>query len=1067
METRATRLTPTSRLTGISYRLSQNQPTFAQYAYSYDSAGNRTRAVEMVLATEDEGQAALPGGSFLGWLGRPAGASAPLRQAPIIRDRAGYRATFDETGLRFFPKRPLLAVGDYHLAYQLTTVRRGQDVIVHPGQQAPTLRDEDTIVYSHESGLNEEYAATAAGVEQRFVFAQPLTGTGDLVVEGNLTGNLRRGWQESTGEIQFLITTTGEVLANYGRAIVQDAAGRRLAARLELDGAHLRIVVPGDWLAQAIYPVVIDPLIGTNFAVSTQEAGGPQDRVAAAYGGASATLVVWTGNKGLTGEDILGQLVSAEGELLSPTLSLVSDWDNQRNPAVAANPPAGYLVIWQSYGMLSGWDLQGQRLSLEGQPIGTRLDMAAPGDETDPAVAANGETGEYLITWRSSMGIYARIVSAEGNPGAPFQVSTTGFNWGAPAVAYHPGADQYLVTWAVQGGMGWTVVGRLVNADGSTPGAELDPVAGPAYLDEIEPALTYGASRQEYLLVYQQVNYSTGETIRGQRLDSSGGCLGDSFAVSETGPSNERPAVVYGAALGEYLVTWQGSTGSNGPHDLYAQRVTALGALQGQETALTEDDDKQNDPAVVYHAAAGEYLAAWQDLRSQVDWEIYARRIQADGNLAGQEVLVSSTPLNEDQQEVAAAYSAHQGLYLAIWRDMRADSGGDLSGQLIGPGGALVGAALPIDANPAAQAAPAVAYDPSADQFLVVWQQAGNGWDVYARRVNGQGVPVGVAFSLAAGASDQTAPAVAYNDAAGAFLVIWEDSRNGNADLYGRPVAAGGPGTEMAIRVAAGDQRRPALAAGNADGYLVTWEENATPPRDVQGLRLDVSGAPRGDVVAIATGAQDEGAPAVVYGAEPGLYLVTWEQGPVSKDILMRFVAPDDPAIQQAVLTVTAELVSEEAPAVIYGSATAEWVVAWQQNGGGSGWDIGGCVLNTAGQVLGGADALAVATGNQEAVALAYDPGRGRTLAVWQDGRNAETALDVYAQLAKGYTTVIEYQYDPLYRLTDAHYSDGADYEYQYDAVGNRLAVTDTTAAVTLTTYSYDAADRAPCNSMG
>jgi RHS repeat-associated protein len=54
-------------------------------------------------------------------------------------------------------------------------------------------------------------------------------------------------------------------------------------------------------------------------------------------------------------------------------------------------------------------------------------------------------------------------------------------------------------------------------------------------------------------------------------------------------------------------------------------------------------------------------------------------------------------------------------------------------------------------------------------------------------------------------------------------------------------------------------------------------------------------------------------------------------------------------------------------------------------------------------------------------------------------------------------TRVISYTYDPLGRLSQAAQSDGACYQYKYDPVGNRTALT-TTAGVT--TYSYDAANR-------
>ena len=54
-------------------------------------------------------------------------------------------------------------------------------------------------------------------------------------------------------------------------------------------------------------------------------------------------------------------------------------------------------------------------------------------------------------------------------------------------------------------------------------------------------------------------------------------------------------------------------------------------------------------------------------------------------------------------------------------------------------------------------------------------------------------------------------------------------------------------------------------------------------------------------------------------------------------------------------------------------------------------------------------------------------------------------------------TRVITYTYDPLNRLTGATYSTGESFEYQYDAVGNRTSMTDTTGAHT---YTYDAANR-------
>jgi uncharacterized protein RhaS with RHS repeats len=57
-------------------------------------------------------------------------------------------------------------------------------------------------------------------------------------------------------------------------------------------------------------------------------------------------------------------------------------------------------------------------------------------------------------------------------------------------------------------------------------------------------------------------------------------------------------------------------------------------------------------------------------------------------------------------------------------------------------------------------------------------------------------------------------------------------------------------------------------------------------------------------------------------------------------------------------------------------------------------------------------------------------------------------------------TRTITYTYDGLYRLVEADYSTGEQFEYAYDAVGNRETYTATITNTVVTTYAYDAANR-------
>jgi len=57
-------------------------------------------------------------------------------------------------------------------------------------------------------------------------------------------------------------------------------------------------------------------------------------------------------------------------------------------------------------------------------------------------------------------------------------------------------------------------------------------------------------------------------------------------------------------------------------------------------------------------------------------------------------------------------------------------------------------------------------------------------------------------------------------------------------------------------------------------------------------------------------------------------------------------------------------------------------------------------------------------------------------------------------------TSVVTHPCDPLSRLTGAFYSTGEQFEYAYDGVGNRTTYTVTLGSTTVTTYTYDAANR-------
>ena len=94
---------------------------------------------------------------------------------------------------------------------------------------------------------------------------------------------------------------TGQMtpVASYGQALAIDAAGRSRYAELttsELASGHYRIemTLPAEWLADASYPLLVDPLIGSLVRVDNTGEEADQARPAVAYRtGYDQFLVVW------------------------------------------------------------------------------------------------------------------------------------------------------------------------------------------------------------------------------------------------------------------------------------------------------------------------------------------------------------------------------------------------------------------------------------------------------------------------------------------------------------------------------------------------------------------------------------------------------------------------------------------------------------------------------------------------------------------------------------------------------------------------------------------------------
>lgn len=287
--------------------------------------------------------------------------------------------------------------------------------------------------------------------------------------------------------------------------------------------------------------------------------------------------------------------------------------------------------------------------------------------------------------------------------------------------------------------------------------------------------------------------------------------------------------------------------------------------------------------------------------------------------------------------------------------------------------------------------------------------------------------PVNVAVSAAAG--DQDAPRI-IADGAGGTIVVWQDQRNGNHDIYAQRLSsAGAPlwsADGVAVTAIAGAQFAPQLVSDGAGGAIIAWRDQRNGASfdifgdsDLYAQRLNSAGVPQwaADGVAIATGGRHQSPQLISDGA--GGAIIAWTYSLVSgntviaDDIFAQRV--DNAGVPQwttggvalalaAVAPSNPQLVSDGAGGAIMvwkdlrriANSTLTHIFAQRVNGAGMPqWDVDGVPVSDA--------AINPSTGNLYVDRFRFDPqlvtdGAGGAIVAWQD----DSTGNVYVQRIDG-----------------------------------------------------------------
>jgi hypothetical protein len=349
------------------------------------------------------------------------------------------------------------------------------------------------------------------------------------------------------------------------------------------------------------------------------------------------------------------------------------------------------------------------------------------------------------------------------------------------------------------------------------------------------------------------------------------------------------------------LVTCAASLG----HSVKAGRAPASlsSSRVGDLITIWEDSVSNVSPGVAYNTLRDEYLVVWHNYRP-VTTDIYARRVGSDGTLRSSFTVVSDD--GETYDYPAVAYSPVQDQYLIVYVHESSPTDFDINAKRVTWNGGLIGEGFVIRDDVDKQWLPAVAYNSTDDEYLVVYNNwwAGGLDDIAAQRVRASDGTLLSWRNIATGAGgDEKSrffPDVAYNESRNEYLIAYAyEYSPTDWDIYARVASAdlGTLSSELHIVDDTDFQTFVALAAGS-DEYLAVWDDG--PPyviiptyRTIRARRVTGAGTLQPPMVIVHEEAEAHDRPDVAYGGAWG-YLLTWrfQYSLSDDDVFGRFVRP-------------------------------------------------------------------------------------------------------------------------------------------------------------------------------
>lgn len=387
------------------------------------------------------------------------------------------------------------------------------------------------------------------------------------------------------------------------------------------------------------------------------------------------------------------------------------------------------------------------------------------------------------------------------------------------------------------------------------------------------------------IFTWQDFRSGSSNAIYVQRVNATGNALWGSqgVAVASSSADQTSPSIISDGGGGA-IISWQDLR--NGNSDIFAQHISSGGVQlwPSSGVAICIAAGQQAQPAMVGDGSGGAILA-WVDYRSgSANGDIFVQRITAAGVARWTADGIPICAAGGDQLNPRLVTDEIGGAIIA-WEDNRGGPNSDIYAQRVDQNGNAKWTANGIRVSTASsyQQNPSIAID-DAHGAIIVWQDyRGGNWDIYAQHLGSDSTALWTSNGAAVCSTpgDQVLPVITL-DGFGGAIMAWDDYRNADHDIYAQNLASGGTilwtHNGQAVCTFSGDQTFPAIFGDGLGGAIMTWQDARSSNADVYAQRMGTGGTGvwTQDGVAVSTATNEQSSPVITNDDANGAF-IAWQ----------------------------------------------------------------------------------------------------------------------------------------------------------------------------------------------